>query len=318
MDTRDLRYFIQVAELGSVHSAAERVGRTQPALTKCIKRLEAEVGGRLFFREGRNIALTPLGEDLLRHASAVCRTFDSMVDELQAVALGARGRVRLGISPTSANSILPDVLEALDREAPELRFQVLTGTSNVLRNALRTREIDLVVGPEEDGDSLEFPGVPLHDDDVVVAAAPHHPLAERTASLADLCRYPWLLPTEEIQTRRWLKGRLLQLNIEIDIKIEVSSLISMRHLVARGDFLTFIARADMFFGPVEFLKTVHCRELVFRRKMVMLHLRDRPLTPAAMRFSAVVRAMAAERGATWSTGIPAVARPPSPAGRGRP
>jgi DNA-binding transcriptional LysR family regulator len=48
MDARDLRYFIAIAETGHVHRAAERVGRSQPALSKCIRRLETEIGARLF------------------------------------------------------------------------------------------------------------------------------------------------------------------------------------------------------------------------------------------------------------------------------
>ena len=300
METRDLRYFVHIAELGSVNAAADRVGRTQPALTKCIKRLEAEVGGRLFFREGRNIELTPLGEDLLLHARVICRTLDSTVDELRETALGERGRVRLGISPTSAHSVLPDVIEVLVRDAPDLRYQVLTGTPTVLRNALRTREVDVVIGPQEDSDRLEFPSFFIHDDDVVVAAGPAHPLAGRAASLADLSRHDWLLPTEDIYTRRWLKDRLQKADIAISIKMEASSLINMRLNVIRGNFLTFIARSDMSFGSIQLLKGVDCPDLVLRRRIVLLHLEDRPLTPAALRFMGVVRDMSATHKLKWS------------------
>lgn len=295
METRDLRYFMEIAKLGSVHAAAERVGRTQPALTKCIKRLEAEIGGKLFFREGRAIELTPLGEDLLRHAGSICRTVDSTVDEMRATASGQRGRLRLGISPTSAHSLLPDIIGSIRQEAEGLRYQVLTGTPDLLRNALRTREVDVVIGPEKEEDHLEFPSFELHDDEVVVAAGAGHPLAGRHATLAQLCRHDWLLPTENIDTRRWLTQRLRQSRSAISVRLEVSSLINMRLNVIRGNFLTFIARSDMFFGELELLKRVYCEELVFRRKIVLLHLADHPLTPAAARFVATVREMVSTR-----------------------
>ena len=300
METRDLKYFVQIAELGSVHAAASRVGRTQPALTKSIKRLETEIGGKLFFREGRNIELTSLGIDLMKHAAAICRTVDSTLDVLRGTALGERGLVRLGISPTSAHNVLPDVIEALVRDAPDLRYQVMTGTPKVLRDALRTHEVDLVIGPTEIGDTLEFRCIELHRDEVVVAAGPAHPLSGKQVTIADLSRYDWLLPDENIQTRRWLVDRMSRMNIAISIKMEASSLISMRLNVIRGNFMTFIARSDMSFGDIELLREIDCPQLVLEREIALLHLTNRPLPPAALRFMTIACEMSSLLSSRWS------------------
>lgn len=312
METRDLKYFMAIVELGSVQAAAFRVGRTQPALTKSIKRLEMEVGGKLFSREGRSIKLTPLGAEMLRHASLICRTVDSTIYELRASALGERGRVRLGISPTSAHSMLPDVIEKLVHEAPGLRYQIFTGTPGVLRGALRAREVDLIIGPEEGEDRREFKTLFLHNDDVIVASGHRHPMAGRIVKARDLCGYDWLLPTEDIHTRRWLQARLQKLNVVISVKVEASSLINMRLNVIRGNFLTFIARSDMSFGDHELLMGVECKELELRRRIVLLHLADGVLPPAATRFIEGVRAMSKSHHVRWSGQASAQPRRGSP------
>jgi DNA-binding transcriptional LysR family regulator len=69
MDFRDLKYFAVIAEEGHVGRAAERLYKTQPALTKCIDRLEEQLGAPLFERVGRGIRLTPVGEALLPRAA---------------------------------------------------------------------------------------------------------------------------------------------------------------------------------------------------------------------------------------------------------
>ena len=68
MDLRDLRYFETIAELEHVGQAAERLHRTQPALTGAIRRLEKAAGAPLFERAGRGIRLTPAGKVMLRWA----------------------------------------------------------------------------------------------------------------------------------------------------------------------------------------------------------------------------------------------------------
>ena len=68
MDVRDLSFFEVIATTGHLGLASDRLHRTKPALTKCVRRLEAEIGGPLFSRKGRGTMLTPVGEALLVHA----------------------------------------------------------------------------------------------------------------------------------------------------------------------------------------------------------------------------------------------------------
>lgn len=297
METRDLRYFVQIADLGSIHAASERVGRTQPALTKSIKRLETELGGRLFLRRGRNIALTQLGRDLLKYGRMICRTMDSTIEDLRLAAQGKRGHVKIGISPTSAQSLLPGAIEGVGQELPNLTYQVLTGTPNILRNALRTRQVDVVIGPGLDTDRQNFETYFIQHDNVVVAAGPDHPLAGKTATLTELCSYDWVLPVDSVQTRSWLDERFRKANLRASIKVEASSVFTMLPVVRRNNLLTFISVSDTYYGDTELLRQVYCDEATLRREISLLYLREIPLSPAVVNFVRCFRDLSASASA---------------------
>ena len=113
MDLRDLAYFEVIAETGHLGRAADRLGRTQPALTKCLQRLEAAIGAELFARAGRGIALTKVGEVLLGYARQMRSTMDTSLRDVKAFASGEAGHVRIGTGPTMAEYLLPQVCSNL-------------------------------------------------------------------------------------------------------------------------------------------------------------------------------------------------------------
>ena len=113
MDTRDLRYFIAAAESGHFRQAAERVGRSQPALSKCIRRLETEIGARLFEPAGRGIRLTDVGQALLTRARLLVVGMQATVREMADMAQGVAGHIRIGSGPTTAEWLLPGLCRRL-------------------------------------------------------------------------------------------------------------------------------------------------------------------------------------------------------------
>ena len=121
---RQLRYFDALARLGHFGRAAEACAISQPALSMQIKELEEALGGLLLERSARQVALTPLGEDLARR---VCDILGS-VDELEDFARASRdrfaGRLRIGMIPTIAPYLLPRIIENLTRMHPELDIRV--------------------------------------------------------------------------------------------------------------------------------------------------------------------------------------------------
>ena len=107
MDLRAIAYFAAVAEAGTVRGAAARLGISQPALTKAIRRLEDEVGVVLFDRQARGVTLTAYGRTLLRHARNLQASHKEAREEIAALRAGIAGRVRMGAGPSWERIVLP-------------------------------------------------------------------------------------------------------------------------------------------------------------------------------------------------------------------
>lgn len=204
MDIRDLMYFETIAEMGHLGHAAEQLGRTQPALTKCLRRLEDAIGAELFTRSGRGLQLTKVGEVLLARGSKLRLAMDETLREVRDFVQGTAGHVRIGAGATMAEWLLPQVSRVLINRTPGVTVEILIGMNDVLRAALRAGEIDIAVGPTLKGEEQEF-AVRVFGTDEVVVVAPHgHPLCGRRVTMEDLARYKWVLPAASVEMRRWL------------------------------------------------------------------------------------------------------------------
>src|SRR4051794_20991781 len=112
----DLRYFVAVAEEAHVGRAAQRLGVTQPALTKGVQRLEASLGLQLFERSPRGMALTSVGEVFFERAKHLCVGLDEAVQEASDLHLGAIGTIRIGVSPLFADTLVAETFALLLRQ----------------------------------------------------------------------------------------------------------------------------------------------------------------------------------------------------------
>src|SRR5262245_41191793 len=124
MELRHLRYFVSVAERASVSRAAEDVHVSQPALSRQIRDLEAELGVRLFDRVGRRVELTAEGDDLLRHSRDVLARAQSVRERARALGGGAVGVLRVGATPQTTQSILAGFLARHRRLHPGIEVQL--------------------------------------------------------------------------------------------------------------------------------------------------------------------------------------------------
>jgi DNA-binding transcriptional LysR family regulator len=282
LDLRDLRYFLTVAELGNLHRAAEREGRSQPALTKSIQRLEGQVGSKLIFRDGRGIKLTTVGEALLGRAQAICYLVDESVEEIASIAKGNLGHVRVGTVPTGADSLLPAAFGLLASQSTKLTFQVTVDMTDLLRKLLRSGEIDLVIAPMSKSDELEFAHHSIASDYVVVASRKDHPLQSGNVELTDLLNYSWLLPSKVVSSRQWLEQRFLERDLPLpQISVEANTVSILRRGIALTDMLTFVSRQALQPRGEMPLHEIPLEETTMKRELGVLHRRGQPLSPAA-------------------------------------
>jgi DNA-binding transcriptional LysR family regulator len=153
LPTELLRTFVTVIEVGSFTRAAELLGRTQPAISLQVQRLEQLVGQTLIRRTGKNIALSEQGEGLAIYARQMLRLNDLAVAQYEQPKTNAVLRVGLPVD-YAVNFLLSCVTEVI-REHPELKIEIRCDLSKNLLNSLRKSDLDITVAVFE-GDDQQF------------------------------------------------------------------------------------------------------------------------------------------------------------------
>jgi DNA-binding transcriptional LysR family regulator len=297
IDLRDLRYFEAIAELQHLGRAAQRLHRTQPALTSAVRRLEDVCGAPLFERAGRGIRLAPAGEVLLKWAQRMRFDVEDARREIAELGKGLSGQIRIGIVPTAAQFLLPAAARQLLTEAPEVALKTVVGLVDTLKPLLQAGQLDLMMGTEVGAESV-FVSRFLAEDQIVVAANARHELFHGAPKLADLTRYRWVLQPSGAPTRDWLdhtfdRKRLPRPNVQV----EASMLLILPALIAETGLLSFISRHHL--SPGAPLKEVKLRETTMRRRLVVTYRKDSYLSPAARRLIEILERTVTKNNA-WS------------------
>ncbi|BAN27757.1 transcriptional regulator LysR family (plasmid) [Caballeronia insecticola] len=150
-----LRSFAVIAEVRSLSRAAERVGRTQSALSQQMKRLEEIVDQPLFQRTGRGVVLTNPGERLLVHAHRILRLHDEAMADIGGK--GLSGNIRFGCPDDYAAVFLPSLLRQFSSQHPHALVEVVCGPTPRLIEQLEKRALDLaMVSLPDSGSSLDI------------------------------------------------------------------------------------------------------------------------------------------------------------------
>ena len=284
MDLRDLRYFETIADLEHVGRAAERLHRTQPALTGCLRRLEEECGAPLFEKAGRGIRLTAAGKVLLKWARRLRSQVDDAQREISELGSGLSGHIRIGIVPTAAQFLLPSAVRRMLDEAPQVTLRTVVGLSASLIQQLQYGDLDLMVGTEsvvEEGMVSQL----LAEDMVVVAASTEHEIFRGKPTLADLGAYRWALQPPGAPTRDWLDYTFDQHHLPRPrVQVETTMLLMLPTLIAETGLLSFISRQHLESDAIRSrLKEVPIKEANMRRRLVVIYRENSYLSPATQR-----------------------------------
>ena len=239
MKIQQLRYFVQVADKGSVRAAAESLGVSAAAVSQSLRELERTVSAPLLTRESQGATLTYIGRQLLTHARLILGQIGRAEDEIGQLRGLAGGVLSVGVTPWVSQSLLPLVLGQFHTLRPDVRLDIFEelGTAHSL---LRDGTLDLVIGlPPPRHHASNFFSRDLFACGMAVISRRGHPLAHCT-SMAELTGQDWILTLRQDELEQPLNDMLKPFGMvpaPNNIHLARSTLIALSMLDV-GDMLT--------------------------------------------------------------------------------
>lgn len=305
LDPKHLAQLSVIVEAGSFQSAADRIGLTQPALSRNMRALETRLGSPLFKRDGRRSIPNGLGLRLARNGLAIRLAEEQAGIVADQTARGSVGELRIGAPPIVAGRFVTGALSQFIKDNPNCSVELRTGLVHELRTMLERGQIDVVLGPQslaDPAEGLEF--VPLIDDRVGILCRIGHPLA-RVATImpSDLEAQVWLAHSRGSLLRQQTEAAMISSGVKsMQILCETDSIRSVLEIVADTDLITTMPKATTkpyLEGRLMFLAFDHPQ---FHRPLGAIRRRETPPNRVEDRFLAMLAP---------TLGV-------APAGRGRP
>lgn len=204
MNLSHLDHFLVLAEYRHFGRAAEHLGLGQPALSKSLQRLEAELGARLFERGRSTVSLTRLGGVFRPHAEQMLAQSRQARRAVAAEREGDTSPLVIGATPAAMDLIvMPAVARVLRRPGPQLQIRV--DMSDRLLDGLKRGTLDVVVGPLPPDLPTELQAEIVRTEAIALAAREGHPLSGRLLKPDDLRDAEWALPGRNV----WLYGQMV-------------------------------------------------------------------------------------------------------------
>ena len=235
MDSTDLETFLAVAEDRSFSRAAERLHLTQPAVTKRIKRLEENLATLLFDRIGRRVELTQGGQLLLPRARSLLQEIADARRMLENLNDQVSGSLQLATSHHVGLHRLAPVLKTFSDRYPDVQLDIRFEDSEAAHDLVRRGDSELAVVTLDPKGPVDLAYLPLWDDPLTFIVARDHPLAGRPRlSLAELARYPAILPGLATYTGRIVAELFRTRQIEISAPLSTNYLETISMLTGTG------------------------------------------------------------------------------------
>jgi DNA-binding transcriptional LysR family regulator len=237
---KQLRLLVRAGEQNNILRAAQLLNMAQPAATKIIRDLETALGVSLFDRSSRGVTPTLYGEVIIKHSKLILAQLRHASEEILSIKEGTTGKITVGTLLAAAPTLLPRSILKLKQERPNISFNVVEGTNDMLMPMLRVGDLDLVLGRlpeyrEREGLVQEV----LYYEPVSIVARKEHPLAGRdTLSLADVAQEEWILPPPQTSLRRQFEAAFRKVGLEPPVRaVESISILSNHTLLLHSDML---------------------------------------------------------------------------------
>lgn len=199
------RIFYVVAKTGNITKAADELMISQPAISKCIKILEEQLGGQLFVRTKRGVVLTEEGKEFYRYIKQAIEYINNAESKFSEMIHLETGTIRIGSSTTLTKKFLIPYLEIFHKRYPHIKIEIETHLSGVLLSRLRQGLLDVVILnlPYHDENDIELIKVKDIHDCFIVGNA-YKELVNKKLTLEEIAKYPLVFQAHGSTTRRFL------------------------------------------------------------------------------------------------------------------
>lgn len=289
MDINQLEVLVAVAQEKSFSRAAEVLDRTQPAVSQAIRRLETEIGEKLFDRSSKDGTLTAAGEVLLEYARQMLNlrhTAHTAIKELRNL---QKGKVTISANEHTVFYLLP-VIQEFRRRFPLVKVEVQRGVASRIPTEVMARETELgVISFKPNDESVK--SFPVFTDELALVVSPQHALANKeSVSVKELGNESFIAHNAPSPYRQKVIETFEKYRTPLKIAIELPSLEAIKHLVELNAGVAFVpkltAKTEIQNGR---LKGLSVKEMRLERKLHIIYRRNSVLSQASQSFLELAR-----------------------------
>lgn len=239
MEFRQLRYFVTLAEAGSVSRAAVILNVAQPAISRQIRLLEEELAVSLFYRTGRGMELTEAGHLLMANAPEVLsglKRIEKEIGELRGI---ADGQVVLGIPPTEGHFLIPPLVSRLRAQHPGLALKVIEAFSGHVNEWLVSGRLDVAVFYKL-ANTQQLITEELLTEGLYLIGKGGLPADNTPAALDEIQSMELILPSRSHGLRHLIEQAAAQRDLRLNVTLEADALLTIKALVEAGEGRTIL------------------------------------------------------------------------------
>jgi DNA-binding transcriptional LysR family regulator len=289
MDFDQLKTFLEVAKLGNFSRAAEKVLRSQPAVSAQIRQLEREYGQKLFDRSSKRVRLTPAGEVVRDYALQMLLLYSSSLHAVTDQNGTPAGTLSIGANEGTFLYVLPNVFAKYHRKFPKVRISVYRSFTHKVIEKVEEGAVDLgiVTTPVK---SMSLAVTPVFRDRILLMVGAGSPLFTRkSVTLDEFAQQPLIVPKTG-SIRRLIEKNLRPFRQDLNITMELTSVVMIKRFVASGlgvsPICASFARDRVRTGEAKLLKI---EGLDLWRELALVYRKDRSLPLTASSFLKLAR-----------------------------
>ena len=288
MNLDQIRNFYEVAVHKSFTQAAEKLYRTQPAISTQVRILEEELGEKLFDRIGKKVCLTQAGEILFTYAERLLRLHDEAKLAITELNASPKGKILIGANEATCIYVLPQSFALFKREYPDVQISIYRNFSKKVVDKILDNQLDfgIVTLPVADRDLYVWP---IAEDELWLITSPSHPLASREAiNLNELVPYPMIFHKAGTTRERLMKhfGKLWD---KLNISMELASIETIKKFVSIEMVISIVPKSYVLNESEQgTLRLIRIKNLKMIRKLGLIYRKNRYQSRACKAFLEVV------------------------------